>query len=385
LSAEKENEFVVTPWEVEGKVDYDKLIREFGTQPITDDLRNRFEKDAGDSHHMLRRKVFFSHRDLDLVLEDHESGKGFFLYTGRGPTGPMHVGHIIPLYFAKWLQDRFGANLYVQITDDEKFLYEKRGLTLDETKRWAYENILDIIGVGLDKDRTFIFQDTEYMGNIYPLAIKVARRINFSVTRAVFGFDEQTNIGMIFYPAIQIVPSLFERKRCLIPAAIDQDPYWRVQRDIAESLGYYKTAAIHSQLIPPLTGPHGKMSTSRPETAIYLHDDDSTVEEKITKYAFSGGQPTIELHRKLGGDPEVDVPFQYLRMFFEENDARIEKIETEYRKGDLLTGDLKQILTEKVRRFLRDHRERRKNAPKLVEAFKKEGKLAKMMWETTYE
>jgi tryptophanyl-tRNA synthetase len=375
----------VTPWEVEGQIDYDRLIREFGTQPITDELLRRFENAAGASHHMLRRKVFFSHRDLDLVLDDVKSGRGFFLYTGRGPTGPMHIGHILPLYFSKWLQDRFKVNLYVQVTDDEKFLYEKRGLTLDDTRRWAHENILDIIAVGLDPDRTFIFQDTEYMGNIYPLAVKVAQRINFSVTKAVFGFDEQTNIGMIFYPAVQVVPSLFEKKRCLIPAAIDQDPYWRVQRDVAEPLGYYKTAAIHSKLIPPLTGTEGKMSTSRPETAIYLSDDDKTVRGKIMKYAFSGGQPTVELHRKLGGNPDIDVPFQWLYMFFEEDDAKVKEIESEYRSGKLLTGDLKQMLADRVSDFLNKHRARRARSSELVKVFKREGKLAKKMWATIYE
>jgi tryptophanyl-tRNA synthetase len=184
---------------------------------------------------------------------------------------------------------------------------------------------------------------------------------------------------------VQVIPSLFEKKRCLIPAAIDQDPYWRVQRDVAEPLGYYKTAAIHSKLIPPLTGTEGKMSTSRPETAIYLSDDDRTVRDKIMKYAFSGGQPTVELHRKLGGDPDVDVPFQWLYMFFEEDDAKVKKIESEYRSGKLLTGDLKQMLADRVSDFLNKHRERRAKSPELVKVFKREGKLAKKMWATIYE
>src|SRR5207253_4757930 len=88
----------------------------------------------------------------------------------------------------------------------------------------------------------------------------------------VFGFTGETNIGMSFYPAIQVLPSLFEKKRCLIPSAIDQDPYWRIQRDIAEPLGYHKAAAIHSKFLPPLTGIQDKMSSSKPETAIYLND-----------------------------------------------------------------------------------------------------------------
>jgi tryptophanyl-tRNA synthetase len=292
----------------------------------------------------------------------------------------MHIGHILSFYFTKWLQDKFHVNVYVQMTDDEKFLEEKRGLTYEETQKWAQDNILEVAAVGFDPDKTFIFQDTEFVGHAYPLILKTARRINYSTAKSVFGFTGETNIGMSFYPAIQILPSLFEKKRCLIPSAIDQDPYWRIQRDIAEPLGYHKAAAIHSKFLPPLTGIQDKMSSSKPETAIYLNDDDKTVRNKIYRHAFSGGQASIEQHRKLGGNPDIDVPFQWLYMFFEPNDKRIEEIRSEYKGGRMLTGDLKDILVEKVTQFLREHRERREKARALVHLFKKDGALAREMW-----
>ncbi|MCL7389708.1 MAG: tryptophan--tRNA ligase [Thaumarchaeota archaeon] len=372
-------DFIVTPWIVEGEVDYNKLVEKFGTNVIDDKLMDRFIRAAGEDHYLLRRRIFFSHRDLDKVLDDWEDDRGFFLYTGRGPSGPMHIGHIIPFYFTKWLQDRFKVNVYIQLTDDEKYLEESRGLTLEDTGKWSYENALDIIAVGFDPDRTFIFQDTEYVKNMYPIALKVARKINFSWVRAVFGFTHETNIGLIFYPALQIVPSLFEKKRCLIPAAIDQDPYWRIQRDIAESLGYYKTAAIHSKFLPPLTGPAGKMSASKPESAIYLHDDPKTVRRKIW-LAYSGGQPTVELHRKLGGNPEVDVAFQWLYFFFEPDDTKVKKLEEDYRSGRILSGEMKNILIEKVTSFLEEHQQRRIEAKELLHLFKYDGELAREMW-----
>ncbi|MEM1583955.1 MAG: tryptophan--tRNA ligase [Nitrososphaerota archaeon] len=375
---------MVTPWTVEGEVDYNKLVEKFGTSIIDDRLMERFVSVAGEDHHLLRRRIFFSHRDLDRILDDYESGKGFFLYTGRGPSGPMHIGHIIPFYFTRWLQDRFKVNVYIQLTDDEKFLEESRGLNLEDTVRWSNENALDIIASGFDPDRTFIFQDTEYIKNMYPIALRVARKVNFSWVRAVFGFTYETNIGLIFYPALQIVPSLFEKKRCLIPAAIDQDPYWRVQRDIAESLGYYKAAQIHSKFLPPLTGPVGKMSASKPESAIYLHDDPKTVRKKIWQ-AYSGGQPTVELHRKLGGNPEVDVAFQWLYFFFEPDDSKLKKLEEDYRAGKLLSGEMKNILIEKVAEFLEEHQERRKEAKELLHLFKYDGELAREMWKKIYK
>ncbi|MEM5832430.1 MAG: tryptophan--tRNA ligase [Candidatus Aenigmatarchaeota archaeon] len=377
--------FKVSPWEVEGKIDYDKLANLFGASIISDDIINRIKKITKDLHVLLRRKYFFAHRDLDKVLDSYENKTGFFLYTGRGPSGPMHIGHLIPFLFTKWLQEKFDVNVYIEITDDEKFLEPKRKLSLEDTRKWAYENILDIIAVGFDENKTFIFQDTEYIKNVYPLVLKIAKKINFSQVKAIFGFKNETNIGLIFFPSLQIVPTFFENKPCLIPAAIDQDPFWRLQRDVAEALGKFKSSQIHSKFLPPLTGIEGKMSSSKPETAIYLTDDEKTVREKIYKYAFSGGQPTIELHRKLGGNPEIDVSFQWLKIMFEEDDQKLKKIEEDYRSGRLLTGELKEILIEKLVKFLEKHNEKKEKAKELIEVFKYEGKLAREMWNKVFE
>jgi tryptophanyl-tRNA synthetase len=377
--------FSVTPWEVKGKVDYDKLIIQFGTQKITPELKEEISKlTGGDLHVMLRRDIFFSHRDLDLVLKDYKNGKGFFLYTGRAPSLGMHIGHLIPFIFTKWLQDKFKVNVYIEITDDEKFMRNQE-YTLEQTRQWAYDNILDIIAVGFDPDRTFIFQDTEYIKNMYPLATKIAKKLTFNEVKATFGLELSSNIGIIFYPALQIVPTMFEKKRCLIPAGIDQDPYWRLQRDIAESLGYFKAAQIHSKFLPPLTGPEGKMSSSIPESAIYLTDDPKTVERKIMKYAFSGGQPTVELHRKLGGNIEIDVAYQWLYYFFEPDDNKIREIGEEYKSGKMLTGELKEILIEKLNNSLEEHRRMKELAKDKVRLFKYDGKLATEMWNKIHE
>jgi tryptophanyl-tRNA synthetase len=377
-------EFNVTPWEVTGQVDYDKLRRQFGTGVIDDSMRNRIKKICDGLHPMLSRGFFFSQRDLKLVLDDYESGKGFFLYTGRGPSGPMHIGHLVPLIFTKWLQDSFNVNLYIEITDDEKFLF-KRNLSWEDVGKHTMDNILDIAAVGFNPDKTFIFKDSEYVKNVYPLMLKVAKRITFSTTRAVFGFENETNIGSIFYPAYQVVPTFFEQKRCLIPNAIDQDPFWRIQRDIAEKLGYKKTAAIHSKFIPPLQGVGGKMSASSPDSAVWLTDDEKAVKRKINKYAFSGGQTTVEEHRKSGGNPDIDVSYQWLSILFEPDNKKLRRIHDDYHSGKLLSGELKGMLIERVNEFLREHQKNRKKAEKVVDKLMYKGKLAKEMWERTYE
>jgi tryptophanyl-tRNA synthetase len=332
-------------------------------------------------HVFFRRGIVFSHRDYDKILSDYSKGKGFFLYTGRAPSLGMHIGHVLPFLLTKWLQDKFKVNVYIEITDDEKFL-ANQSFSLEMTRKFSAQNILDIAAIGFDPDNTFIFQDTEYIKQMYPIALKIAKKFTFSQLKSSFGFDPSTNPGLLFYPALQMSVTMFEKeKRCLIPAGIDQDPYWRLQRDAAESLGYCKTACLYLKFLAPLEGVAGKMSSSKSETAIYLADEPEIVREKVLKYAFSGGQATVDLHRKLGGNPEEDVSFQWLYFLLEQDDNKIREIEEDYRLGKLLSGELKEILIEKLNRFLAEHRERREAARGNIEDFKSRGRLARVMQE----
>jgi tryptophanyl-tRNA synthetase len=47
------------------------------------------------------------------------------------------------------------------------------------------------------------------------------------------------------------------------------------------------------------------MSASKAETAVYLNDTPEQIRKKINRHAFSGGRETAELHRQLGGNPDV--------------------------------------------------------------------------------
>jgi len=49
----------------------------------------------------LGAELLFRHRDFDKVLDEYEKGNKFFLYTGRGPSGKMHIGHLMPFLFTK--------------------------------------------------------------------------------------------------------------------------------------------------------------------------------------------------------------------------------------------------------------------------------------------
>lgn len=364
--------YVITPWEVSGDIDYDKLIEQFGIQKIDETLLKRLKKHTKDTHYMLRRKIFFAHRDLGWLLDQYEKKNKFFLYTGRAPSGMTHLGHLVPWMFTKWLQDKFKCDLWFQFPDEEKFLF-KEELTLEDTEKYLKENMLDVIALGFDSKRTKFLVDTLHAGLMYKQAVRVAKKITFSTVKAAFGLGNETNIGAIFYTSMQAVPAFLpsvlagKNIPCLIPLGCDQDIHFRLSRDVVGKLGYYKPAIIHCRFMPSLQGP-GKMSASEAETAVYTTDTQEEVKKKIMNYAFSGGRETVKEHREKGGNPDVDVSYQWLT-YFEEDDKKLEKIYHDYKTGNLLTGELKQILIDKLNMFLKYHQVEREKARKKIDKF----------------
>ena len=362
----RKKEFKITPWEVKGEIDYEKLVKDFGVSEINEKIRKKLEN----THPTLKRGLYFSHRDFDKWLFDFEQGEKVSVITGRGPSEKMHLGHLVPFLVAKSLQEMFNCEVFIPISDDEKF-YIKPELSYKQVLKYAEDNIVDLIALGFKPGKTFIYQDFIYT-KMYNYSAQIAKKITYSTAKAVFGLKPRDNIGWSFYPAMQAAHILFPqfyrgKHRVVVPVGIDQDPFIRITRDIADSFGLEKPAALHAKFIPSLYGTV-KMSSSK-EGAIWLHDSEKDVELKIKKYAFSGGQPTIKEHRERGGNPDIDVSFQYLKFFFESDDKKLEELERKYRQGELLTSELKEILIEKINLFLKEHQKKRESARKQVDRF----------------
>jgi tryptophanyl-tRNA synthetase len=341
---------------------------------------------------------------MTQLLDAYEKGNPFYLYTGRGPSSDsMHLGHLIPFLFTKYLQEAFDVPLVIQLTDDEKFLW--KNIPMDTVRRMTFENARDIIACGFDLDKTFIFSDLDYMGSLYPTVVKIQRTVTTSQVKGIFGFTDTDNIGKYGFPAIQAAPSFYsafphifgefekksleERKKkeeeeaktkkkksksankasvegetpkadiyCLIPCAIDQDPYFRMTRDVAPKLGYQKPALLHSKFFPALQGAKSKMSASDANSTIYLTDTPNQIKTKINKHAFSGGRDTREEQEKYGANCAVDVSYQYLR-FFLDDDVELERIEKEYSTGKMMTGEIKAYLIKVLQELVKNHQEAR--------------------------
>lgn len=289
----------------------------------------------------------------------------------------MTLGHLIPFIFCKYLQDVFNVPLVIQMTGDEKFLYKK--ITLDDAKRFTRDNARDIIAVGFDVNKTFIFSDLDYIQHLYPNMLKIQKAVTVNMVRGIFGVDDSSNIGKVAFPAVQAAPSfsnsfphIFGERTdipCLIPCGIDQDPYFLMTRDVAPRIGYLKPALIHSKFIPSLLGIDEKMSSSIPQSAVFLTDSEKVIKEKIMVHAFSGGRATIAEHRALGADLDKDIAYQYLT-FFLEDDEKLAQIAADYGSGKMLSSEIKKILVDLLVDVVNAHQVARANVTDdVVDAF----------------
>jgi len=131
-------------------------------------------------------------------------------------------------------------------------------------------------------------------------------------------------------------------------------------------MGLLAPSSTYHRFAVGMTG--DKMSSSKPKTTLFLSDDIATAEKKIKK-SYSGGQATVEEHRRLGGDPDKDVAYQYMMYFFEEDDKFLAEINEGYRSGKILAGEMKQLCIERATEWLTDLSSKRDQNAHLVDRF----------------
>ena len=365
-------QFKVTPWEVSGKIDYARLAKEFGIKPFPP-LPKIFKDNV-----LFRREVIFAQRDIERILEAIKKKKPFVMMTGLMPTGKFHVGHMLVAQQMIFYQ-KLGAKVYIAVADIESM--HARNQTLEEARKIAIEEYLtNYIALGLKPKNCEIYfqsersKDGKKASAYYLLQNQLAKHVTFNEFKAVYGtISPGKMVSSLLQAADMFHPQLKEFEGpmpIVVPVGADQDPHLRLARDMGRRIKTHKFTQLSStyhKFIPGLGG--GKMSSSNPNSFIALTDSPKEVKNKINRHAFSGGQPTLEEHRKKGGNPDIDISYQYLRMFFEPNDKKLKQIYDNYRSGKLLTGELKAYLIDKINSFLAKHQKEREKAKKAIHKY----------------
>jgi len=355
----------INPWKSFEVKDYDKIISQFGIERLDPSKLSK-------KHHYFTRGIVFGHKSLQIVLETIKNKKPFIMMTGLMPSGRFHFGHKIIADLMVYFQE-LGAECYIAVADVESYL--TRDISLENAKKTAIEEYLtNYVALGLKPKKNKFYFQSNGSADYNNLSKFVSKKTTYNELKAIYGEITPEKMISAFTQVADILhPQLKENngpKPVIVPVGVDQLPHINLTRDIANRMkseyNFILPAAIFIKLMPGLKG--GKMSSSDPDSAIFLTDTPEEVDRKIKKYAFSGGQDTIEKHRKFGGNPDIDVSYQWLT-FLEEDDKKLRQIHDDYKSGKLLTSELKEILIQKINKFLKEHHKNREKAKKQINSF----------------
>lgn len=406
----------ITPWEVEGIVDYDRLIQEFGMQPFSQILDK-----VPNPNWLMRRNIIFGHRDYERIIDAILNKKPWAVMSGFMPSGLPHFGHKMTMDEIVWHQ-KVGGKAFVGIADMEA--HAVRGLSWEKVTKIGFEYIKSIIALGLDENAIIYFQSAS--NYVKDLAFELSAEVNWSELKAIYGFTSETNLAKMFVTSVQAADILHPQlkefggpKPVVIPVGADQDPHIRLTRDLAarislfsmerienglrirsrkgaELLDYIKSLDFEKKVyeehvdlfgdiveienevrnveieiggyafIPPSSTYHkfttgltgGKMSSSKPESYISLLDEPKEAVKKVMR-AFTGGRISAEEQRRLGGEPEKCTIFELYSYHLIKDDAELNRIYEECKGGKLLCGKCKKMAAELVEEFLKEHQEKR--------------------------
>ena len=338
---------IIDPWGSGLIEDYEKIVKDFGLEVFDPKL---FPK----PNRIMRRNVVFAGRDLKIISDAIRKKKKFYVLSGIMPTNEkIHFGTKMVVENIKYFQGH-GAETYILVADLEAA--STRGITLNNARKMALDfHIPAYVALGLDVKKTnFYFQseNKEVMNNAY----EFAKKITLNEFKAIYGNADPGRImGAITQVADILYPQFKERMPGIIPVGVDQDPHIRLTRDIVRRMKdkkFFLPSSIYHKYTPSLDGSL-KMSKSKPESCIELPEDINSVKKKIQR-ALSGGRDTLEEHRRLGAVIEKDMVFELMKQHLVEDDKELDKIYKAYKSGKMTSGELKEIATKKMERFMND-------------------------------
>ncbi|MDY6761847.1 MAG: tryptophan--tRNA ligase, partial [Candidatus Nanohaloarchaea archaeon] len=290
---------------------------------------------------------------------------------GLMPSGQFHFGHKMLADQFTWYQD-LGAELYIAVADIEAYL--TRDMPLEEARELAVEQYLtNYIALGLEPENVNFYFQSEGSTHFHTMSKLFAKNVTQNEVEAVYGDVTPEKLTSALTQVADILQPQFEEhggpKPVVVPVGTDQDPHIRLTRDIASRYPgqeFIKPSSTYHKFMRGLQG--GKMSSSDENSYISLTEDPDTACEKIDR-AKTGGKQSKEAQRKHGADIEEDTVFELLAFHLVQDDDRLRRIHDQYSSGEMLSGELKQIAKEELRRFLQEHQEKREEAEDRVDEF----------------
>lgn len=337
--------------------DYERLYEEFGIQPFKPLLSQ-----IPQPYRSMRRGVIFGHRDFERVLNAMRNHEEFAVMSGIKPTGEFHLGTLTTAQEVIYFQQQ-GATAFYGIADVEA--YEDNRIPFERSEKYAVGNVADLLALGFDPKRGYIYRQFKE-DRVKDLAIIFGRNVTLATMKAIYG---ERHMGLYISALIQagdiLLPQLEDfggPKPTVVPVGVDQDPHLRLTRDLAfkfrRRYGFVMPSSTYHKIIKGLDG-CPKMSKRDPMSYFTFQEKPESISKKISN-AFTGGRPTAEEQRKLGGTPEICPIYEMYMFHFFKEDKDVVQLYHDCKSGKILCGEDKERLIEIVLKFVKEHRRKRR-------------------------
>jgi len=344
----------IDPWGAIEIKDYGKVFKEFGLKPFPDKYKKRL------NHLAFRRNIVIAHRDFEKIYDRIVNKKPFINMTGIATSGYLHMGHkaVIDLFiFFK----NCGAKNFFGICDIDAYTSRKKIPDLKTAKEFAVSNLADAFALGLTKKDVYIQSKKEQ--RYYEFTFELSKKITGATFQAIYGTLDLGKISANLLQYADILHGQLKEYCGKMPSitaiAIEQDPHIRAVRDVAKRLPYdFELPSSIYIIHQPGLKEGMKMSSSEPDTAIFLNDEPEVAKRKILN-SFTGGKDTVEEQKRTGGNPDICKVYNIFRFHYPD-DKKIEEVYKSCKSGKLLCGNCKQICIKFVEKFLKEHQRKYK-------------------------
>jgi tyrosyl-tRNA synthetase len=234
-------------------------------------------------------------------------------YIGFEPSGTVHIGWKICTNKIKDFLE-CGFDFTVLLADWHAYINDKLDGDLEKIKLCGRYMEDCFAAMGVDKNKVRFVYASDYVGDpdYWELVLRTAK--SMSVARVKRAMDimgreaeeAEKDLSKLFYPAMQ-VSDIFYLDLDAAYGGMDQRRAHMLAREISKKIGKKTPVALHTPLLTGLQAGgrmdplEAKMSKSKPDAILSIHDNPPTVKEKINK-AFCPekqveGNPVLEICR----------------------------------------------------------------------------------------
>jgi tyrosyl-tRNA synthetase len=356
------------------------------------DVQTRFDLISGIGEEIITR---------DELMELLQTNGRPIAYDGFEPSGLAHLpfGVFRPLL----LRDltKAGVRFKLWLADWFAWINNKMGGDLDKIHKVGEYFIEVWKAAGVDTDRVeFVWASDRMDRDYWKRVVLIAKNTTLNrTTRAltIMGrkAGEMMETAQYFYPMMQ-TSDIFELDCDICQLGLDQRRANMIAREIAPKLKWKKPVIVSHHMLMGLDGvktPDGfensevmdreissKMSKSKPSTAVFMHDSEKVIREKISKAYCAPKEvennPMLDYARHLVFRARNDFLIDRLQKFGGPlSFSNYPELEEAFRRGEIHPLDLKNSVAGYVNELVkpvREHFEKNARAKKLYEFVRKQ-------------